>query len=84
MMAGKCEFDVTEVGAFTPTGYLPTDELSAGDVGYIAASIKDIADIHVGDTITLAQNPAEKPAARLQARAADGVLRHLPGRRRGV
>ena len=61
MMAGKCEFDVTEVGAFTPTGYLPTDELSAGDVGYIAASIKDIADIHVGDTITLAQNPAEKP-----------------------
>ncbi len=61
MMAGKCEFDVTEVGAFTPTGYLPTDELSAGDVGYIAASIKDIADIHVGDTITLAQNPADKP-----------------------
>ena len=61
MMAGKCEFDVTEVGAFTPTGYLPTDELSAGDVGYIAASIKDIADIHVGDTITLAQNSAEKP-----------------------
>ena len=61
MMAGRCEFDVTEVGAFTPTGYLPTDELSAGDVGYIAASIKDIADIHVGDTITLAQNPAEKP-----------------------
>ena len=61
MMAGKCEFDVTEVGAFAPNGYLPTDELSAGDVGYIAASIKDIADIHVGDTITLAQNPAEKP-----------------------
>ena len=61
MMAGKCEFDVTEVGAFTPTGYLPTDELSAGDVGYIAASIKDIADIHVGDTITLAQNPADAP-----------------------
>ena len=61
MMAGKCEFDVTEVGAFTPTGYLPTDELSAGDVGYIAASIKDIADIHVGDTITLAQRPADRP-----------------------
>ncbi len=61
MMAGRCEFDVTEVGAFTPTGYLPTDELSAGDVGYIAASIKDIADIHVGDTITLAQNPAATP-----------------------
>ncbi len=61
MMAGKCEFDVTEVGAFTPNGYLPTDELAAGDVGYIAASIKDIADIHVGDTITLAQKPADAP-----------------------
>lgn len=61
MMAGRCEFDVTEVGAFTPNGYLPTDELSAGDVGYIAASIKDIADIHVGDTITLAQNSADAP-----------------------
>ena len=61
MMAGRCEFDVTEVGAFAPNGYLPTDELSAGDVGYIAASIKDIADIHVGDTITLAQRPADRP-----------------------
>ncbi len=61
MMAGKCEFDVTEVGAFRPGGYAPSGELSAGDVGYIAASIKDIADIHVGDTITLAASPAAEP-----------------------
>ena len=58
MMAGKCEFDVTEVGAYRPLGYAPKDELRAGEVGYIAASIKDIADVHVGDTITLANNPA--------------------------
>ncbi len=61
MMAGNREFDVTEVGAFTPNGYLPTTELAAGDVGYIAASIKDIADIRVGDTITGALRPAEAP-----------------------
>ena len=61
MMAGKCEFDVTEVGTYLPLGYSPKDELCAGEVGYIAASIKDIADIHVGDTITLATNPAAVP-----------------------
>ena len=61
MMAGKCEFEVTEVGAYRPLGYAPKDELRAGEVGYIAASIKDIADVHVGDTITLADNPAAEP-----------------------
>ena len=61
MMAGKCEFDVTEVGAYLPLGYSPRESLNAGEVGYIAASIKDIADIHVGDTITLAANPAAEP-----------------------
>ncbi len=62
MMAGKREFDVTEVGAFLPGGgYYATETLTAGEVGYIAASIKDIADIHVGDTITTADNPADEP-----------------------
>ena len=61
MMAGKCEFDVTEVGAYRPLGYEPREALRAGEVGYIAASIKDIADVHVGDTITLADNPAPEP-----------------------
>jgi GTP-binding protein LepA len=61
MMAGGREFDVTEVGAFIPGGYFPTEALNAGEVGYIAASIKDIADIRVGDTITKADNPAKSP-----------------------
>ena len=61
MMAGKCEFDVTEVGAYLPLGYSPRESLNAGEVGYIAASIKDIADIRVGDTITLATDPAAEP-----------------------
>ena len=61
MMAGGREFDVTEVGTYRPLGYAPKDELRAGEVGYIAASIKDIADIRVGDTITLVNNPAPEP-----------------------
>ncbi|MEA5068247.1 MAG: translation elongation factor 4, partial [Christensenellaceae bacterium] len=61
MMASGREFDVTEVGAFIPGGYLPTNTLLAGDVGYVAASIKDIADIRVGDTITLSNHPASSP-----------------------
>ena len=61
MMASGQEFDVTECGAFLPGGYMNIGELKAGEVGYIAASIKDIADIRVGDTITLAKNPAAKP-----------------------
>ena len=61
MMAGGREFDVTEVGTYLPLGYCPQECLHAGEVGYIAASIKDIADIHVGDTITLADAPAAAP-----------------------
>ncbi|MBR3503964.1 MAG: translation elongation factor 4 [Clostridia bacterium] len=58
MMAGGREFDVTEVGTYRPNGYNPAAQLVAGEVGYIAASIKDIADIRVGDTITRTDNPA--------------------------
>ena len=54
------EFDVTEVGVFSPS-LKPTDELSAGEVGYISASIKSVAETKVGDTITLAANPAKEP-----------------------
>ncbi len=61
MMSSGREFDVTEVGAYRPLGYDPRPELRAGEVGYIAASIKDIADIHVGDTITNAVNAAAEP-----------------------
>ena len=61
MMASGREFDVTEVGTLLPGRYNSTGELRAGEVGYIAASIKDIADIRVGDTITNALAPAPEP-----------------------
>ena len=54
------EFDVTEVGVFNP-GRLPVKELTAGEVGYISASIKSVAETKVGDTITLASFPAKEP-----------------------
>lgn len=54
------EFDVTEVGVFTPRS-TPVEELSAGDVGYLCASIKNVSDTKVGDTITLAANGAKEP-----------------------
>lgn len=61
MMATGKEFDVTEIGFFGPGRFIMTDELSAGDVGYIAASIKNVKDTKVGDTITDANNPADEP-----------------------
>ena len=63
LMAAKKVFTVTEVGYFVPGSYMPTDEIKAGEVGYIAASIKNLSDIHVGDTITLENNQAEKALA---------------------
>ena len=61
MMASGRVFDVTEVGTYRPGGYNSTGVLTAGEVGYIAASIKDIADIRVGDTITHTVLPAAEP-----------------------
>lgn len=61
LMAAKKNFTVTEVGHFEPGRYEPCDKLEAGEVGYIAASIKNLSDIRVGDTITLKQAPAPKP-----------------------
>ena len=60
LMATGSEFDVVEVGIFDP-GYKPCDELKAGDVGYVSASIKDVRDTRVGDTITDALRPASAP-----------------------
>ena len=59
-MATGNEFDVTEVGVFLPQ-LRPVEELSAGEVGYIAASIKSVAETKVGDTITNAERPATAP-----------------------
>jgi GTP-binding protein LepA len=60
MMNTKKVFEVTEVGVVSPT-HIPVEDLVAGDVGYIAASVKDIRSSRVGDTITLADNPTEHP-----------------------
>ncbi|WP_314098699.1 translation elongation factor 4 [uncultured Veillonella sp.] len=60
MMHDNKDFDVTELGIFTPN-LVPVQELPCGSVGCIAASIKNVADCHVGDTVTLATNPAPEP-----------------------
>ncbi|MGP4067676.1 translation elongation factor 4 [Halobacillus sp. B29] len=60
MMATGKEFEVNEVGVFRPTP-TPLKQLQVGDVGYLTASIKNIGDSRVGDTITLANNPAKEP-----------------------
>ena len=61
MMAVGSEFTVVEVGYRRATGLEPSEGLSAGEVGYIAASIKAVKDAHVGDTVTLADRPAQEP-----------------------
>ncbi|HBH95639.1 MAG TPA: elongation factor 4, partial [Ruminococcaceae bacterium] len=63
MMATGAEFQVTELGYMGATELISADELRAGEVGYIAASIKSIGDTKVGDTVTLADEPAEEALA---------------------
>ena len=60
MATGK-SYVVSEVGYFGAGSYVPTTELKAGEVGYVAASIKNVSDINVGDTITLKETPALEP-----------------------
>ena len=59
MATGKV-FTVTEVGYFGAGSYIPAEKLEAGEVGYISASVKTVSDLHVGDTITLKENPAKE------------------------
>ena len=72
------------MGTMIPGGLNPSDALGAGEVGYITASIKTVADTRVGDTVTGVENPAAAAAARLPSRPAHGLLRHLPCRRRQI
>src|SRR5690625_4907412 len=60
MMSNGKEFEVQELGVFTPSA-VQKNELTVGDVGYLTAAIKNVSDSRVGDTITLATQPAEKP-----------------------
>ncbi|MCL2089592.1 MAG: translation elongation factor 4 [Oscillospiraceae bacterium] len=59
LMATGAEFTITELGWLGATELIPAEQLCTGEVGYIAASIKSITDTNVGDTVTLAENPAE-------------------------
>lgn len=60
MMATGKVFDVTEIGCFRPM-MVETDKLEAGDVGYLAGSLKSVSDVRVGDTVTTAENGAAEP-----------------------
>ncbi len=59
-MATEKEFEVVEVGVFGPGRFIPTEELKAGEVGYLTASIKNVRDTRIGDTITDANNPVKE------------------------
>ena len=61
LMATGAEYKVVEVGTMNPLGLTPREALGAGEVGYITASIKNVADTQVGDTITTVENPAAQP-----------------------
>ncbi len=61
MMSNGAEFEVVEVGYMAPFGLSRADSLSAGEVGYITASIKNVSDTRVGDTVTSADRPADAP-----------------------
>ena len=61
MMASGAEYTILECGYLKPIGNEPTDALQAGEVGYFTASIKNVKDTQVGDTITDAENPAAQP-----------------------
>ena len=61
MMAVGSEFDVVDVGYLHPNGMAPADALSAGEVGYLTASIKNVRDVRVGDTVTASEGGADEP-----------------------
>ena len=81
MMGADAHYEVDRIGVFRPK-MAEADRLGPGEIGFITAQIKQVADTRVGDTITDDKRPTAARAARLQAGAAGGVLRPVPGRRR--
>ena len=81
MMGTNAAYDVERVGFFTPK-MQQIEELGPGEIGFITAAIKEVADTRVGDTITDDRKPVTRNAAGLQARHPGGVLRPVSGRRR--
>ena len=80
MMGTGAVHQVDRVGVFTPKPVQLEEPLGPGEIGFVTASIKDIADTRVGDTITEDRRPARRAAAGLPPVAAGGVLRHVPDR----
>ena len=81
MMGADAHYEIDRIGVFRPK-MIEAAELGPGEIGFITAQIKQVADTRVGDTITDEQAPDRRGAARLQAGAAGGVLRPVSGRRR--
>ena len=79
MIGIDASYEVDRVGVFTPK-LTPLDELGPGEIGMLTASIKEVADTRVGDTITDERNPGGRAAARFPPRHSGGVLRPVPGR----
>ena len=77
-MANNKTFVVTEVGYFGAGSKIESKELKAGEVGYIAASVKNAKDVQVGDTITLKNNKAESPLPRISRGKKHGILWNVP------
>ena len=84
LMATGAQFTLVEVGHMGATSLTPCDQLQAGEVGYLTASIKTVQDTRVGDTVTLANNPTPEALPGYPSGQAHGLLRHLPRRRRKV
>ena len=81
MMATGASAEVVEVGYFGAGQFIPCDELAAGMVGYITASLKNVKDTRVGDTVTNRDYPCEKPLPGYKKVNPNGFLRHVSGRR---
>ena len=75
--------DVEEVGIRTPA-LVEVDELGPGEVGYLIAGIKDVGEARVGETVTEVATSGDQATRGIPEPEADGVLRHLPDRRRRV
>ena len=83
MMRTGAEYDVDRVGVFTPKK-TEVKELGPGEIGFLTASIKEVADTRVGDTITDAKKPTAEALPGFKAGAAGGVLRSVSGRCRAI
>ena len=79
LMAEKQDFEVDGLGVFSPKA-MPVDELGVGEVGFVVANIKVVADAKIGDTVTETARPTTGAVSRLQGTEADGLRRPLSGR----